>query len=415
VNADAIAQLVAGPAQNGVIVSNAEAFFKMLALALFAGFFGAMALVNVIAAWVLRSLASAAYAALMAVMTVLMLYSLGRGDVGGEVAHAVLIALYMAATVGFAFALLRTWRYDRPMGWIVSAILAANMPLVFLELLRPGWLERFYALDQFVFDALLVALVVLGVRALAHSGTRVAGAYLAAFVLPAIGAVLNDLATNHVLAKPFEYSFEVGVAWEAMFFAFAVAMRNRGVQSERDRYERLASIDGLTGVANRRTFDGELERMWSVARRGRVSIAIVMIDIDLFKALNDARGHQAGDDCLRRVASLCAGTLRRSGDCFARYGGEEFAAILFNADLAAAESLAGRVREAVEHDGEVTVSLGVAAAVPRANDEASAVVAAADAALYRAKAAGRNCVRAAISIGDDPGIVRPPDLRSERP
>jgi diguanylate cyclase (GGDEF)-like protein len=383
------------------------------ALPFFAGFFAAMALVNVITAWVLRSTASATYAALMTVMVGIMAYSLV--NFGGQIVHGTLFVAYLVCTVAFAFTLLRTWRYDRIMGWVVVGLLTFNAPLVFAEfLLKDAWISRFYGVDQVAFDLLLLSLIVLGFRALAHEG-RVAGAYLAAFFLPALGSVLNDLATNHVLAEPLRYSFEIGVAWEALFLAFAVAMRNRGVQNERDRFERLARIDGLTGVVNRRTFDEDLERMWSVARRARVPLALVMIDIDHFKALNDARGHQAGDDCLRRVAALCEGTLRRSGDCFARYGGEEFAAVLFNADLPAAARLAARVREVVETNAEVTISLGVAATVPRAQHYASELIAAADAALYRAKELGRNRVMTAISIGDDPDIVPPMDLRLEIP
>jgi diguanylate cyclase (GGDEF)-like protein len=383
------------------------------ALPFFAGFFAAMALVNVITAWVLRSTASATYAALMTVMVGIMVYSVV--NFGGQVVHGSLFVAYLICTVAFAFTLLRTWHYDRTMGWVVVGILTFNAPLVFAEfLLKDAWISRFYGVDQGAFDLLLLSLIVLGFRALAHEG-RVAGAYLVAFFLPAVGAVLNDLATNHVLAEPLRYSFEIGVAWEALFLAFAVAMRNRGVQNERDRFERLARIDGLTGVVNRRTFDEDLERMWSVAGRARVSLAIVMIDIDYFKALNDAHGHQAGDDCLRRVAALCEGTLRRSGDCFARYGGEEFAAVLFNADLRSAVHLAARVREVVEANAEVTISLGVAATVPDADHNAPDLVAAADAALYRAKELGRNRVMTAVSTGDDPDIVPPMDLRLGTP
>jgi diguanylate cyclase (GGDEF)-like protein len=396
----------------GHSLSDAD-LLDIIVVSFFVGFFAAMALVNVITGWVLRSVASWTYAALMAVMVAILLFSITRAAFGGSLVHAMLFCAYLIATVAFAFALLRTWRFDRAMGWIVTGLLALNIPLVFTEfLMGRSWVAHFYLVDQIAFDLLLLALIVLGARALRHEGVRVAGAYLVAFVLPAAGSILDDLATNLHLSHSLVYSFDVGVAWEALFFAFAVAMRNRGVQTERDRYERLSRIDGLTGVANRRTFDEDLERMWGVARRARVPIAIVMLDIDLFKALNDAQGHQAGDDCLRQLAALCAGTLRRSGDCFARYGGEEFAAVLFNADLRAAARLADRVREVVEASGEVTISLGVAAAVPSTESRATELVAAADAALYRAKELGRNRVMTAVSTGDDPDIVPPMDLRS---
>ena len=99
--------------------------------------------------------------------------------------------------------------------------------------------------------------------------------------------------------------------------------------------------------------------MWNVARRASVPIAVAMVDIDHFKRLNDTRGHQVGDECLRRVAALCSSALRRSGDCFARYGGEEFAAILVNIDLDRAVTLAEHMRKVVECDGGITVSVGI--------------------------------------------------------
>jgi diguanylate cyclase (GGDEF)-like protein len=183
----------------------------------------------------------------------------------------------------------------------------------------------------------------------------------------------------------------------AAALAYAVALRNRGVQTERVRFERLAYVDGLTGVANRRTFDETLERMWNVARRAHVPLAVAMIDIDHFKELNDSRGHQVGDECLRRVAALCSSVLRRAGDCFARYGGEEFAAILLNVDLEHAMTVAENIRQNVERDGGMTVSVGVAACVPQAGERPRSLVARADEALYRAKHDGRNVVRAGDS------------------
>jgi diguanylate cyclase (GGDEF)-like protein len=368
-----------------------------LALMLFAGFFAAMCAVNVIAAIVMRSLPSAMYAALMAVMVVLTRLNVG-GTFGGLL-HAVLIAAYMACTVAFAFALLQVWRNDRRAAWITAVVLAVNVVLVFAEdlfgndgVLGQGW-ARFYAVDQVAFDLLLVLLIVVGVRALRRDGL-VAGSYLVAFLLPAIGAVLNDLSLHHVLPylEPILASFYVGMMWEATLLSFAVSLRNHQVQTERDRFERLAYIDGLTGVANRRTFDEELERLWTIARRMQMPIAIAMIDIDFFKRYNDAQGHQRGDDCLRRVAIACAATLHRANDTFARYGGEEFAAILYDTDDENAKILGERMREAVAAGGDVTISVGACATVPRKDERPEGLLGRADKALYRAKESGRNCV-----------------------
>ena len=360
--------------------------------AAFAGYFLAMALVNVIAAYLTRSRASSAYAALM----IVMVGNCFQRDVDNvPMLHALMMSLYLIAVVVFALTLLRTLRYDRPIAYATIGVLSVNLPLVFLEMFEvPWWYPRFFAVDQLAFDALLAMLVLNGVRALTSEGP-IAQIYLGAVIGPIIGAVINDLAEHHVIPKA-EWSifpFYFGVAWETTFFAVAVALRNRGIQTERDRFERLAYLDGLTGVANRRTFDETLLRMWNVARRARVPLAVAMIDIDYFKRLNDTRGHQVGDECLRRVAALCSSALRRAGDCFARYGGEEFAAILVNIDMDNAVSLAEHMRKVVERDGGITISVGIAARVPTAGDEPMSLIADADAALYRAKEDGRNCVR----------------------
>jgi two-component system chemotaxis family response regulator WspR len=165
---------------------------------------------------------------------------------------------------------------------------------------------------------------------------------------------------------------------------------------------RLSSLDGLTGLANRRLFDAALEREWRRALRQQTQLAIVMMDIDHFKLYNDHYGHLAGDDCLKQVAGALQTCLRRPGDLLARYGGEEFVALLADTDQAGAMLLANYARQAVENLGlphakspvakVVTVSLGVAATAPQKGLPAAGLVEAADQALYRAKKRGRNQV-----------------------
>lgn len=166
---------------------------------------------------------------------------------------------------------------------------------------------------------------------------------------------------------------------------------------------RLASEDPLTGVANRRVFDQRLDEEWRRAQRAQGSLAVLMVDVDEFKAFNDRHGHAAGDRCLVEVVTALTSNLRRAGDLLSRYGGEEFAAILPETTVAAASRIAEVLRSAVEelrvpHGGSpvaphVTVSIGAAAVYPAAGGDAAALVAAADAALYQAKAAGRNTCR----------------------
>jgi diguanylate cyclase (GGDEF)-like protein len=172
------------------------------------------------------------------------------------------------------------------------------------------------------------------------------------------------------------------------------------------RLEVLATTDGLTGVANRRGFDLALRAEWQRATRAGHGLALLFVDIDLFKAFNDTFGHPAGDDCLRRIAACIAAMIRHPTDIVARYGGEEFAIILSGTSHAGAAELAERLRVQVQalalhhphsQTGVVTVSVGVAAMSPALLPVAvpDDLVAQADRELYRAKASGRNRVRCA--------------------
>lgn len=162
----------------------------------------------------------------------------------------------------------------------------------------------------------------------------------------------------------------------------------------------MAYIDGLTELFNRRYYEQALQREVGRASRNGSSIAVLMLDVDFFKKYNDRYGHQAGDVTLKAVARSIQRGLRRSGDLAARYGGEEFVVILPDTDLAGAREVAETIRVAVQacaipHEdaplGVVTLSVGMCAAVPQSGEGGAALVARADAALYRAKAAGRNC------------------------
>lgn len=164
----------------------------------------------------------------------------------------------------------------------------------------------------------------------------------------------------------------------------------------------LSASDFLTGLANRRRFDEVLGHEWARARRNGQPLALLMIDVDHFKRFNDRYGHQAGDECLRRVASTLRENVGRAGDLVARYGGEEFAIVSPDTVLAGAQTLAEKIRQSVEalglvHEdatlGIVTVSIGIAAVIPDAGMSAADLVRAADTALYEAKGSGRNCLK----------------------
>jgi diguanylate cyclase (GGDEF)-like protein len=176
----------------------------------------------------------------------------------------------------------------------------------------------------------------------------------------------------------------------------------RELDTANQELKRLSASDGLTGIANRRFFDDHLAREWRRARRGTGEIALLMCDVDHFKAFNDTYGHQPGDDCLRQIAQTLARTMERASDIAARYGGEEFAVILPDTPLAGATIVAEKIRLAIHnlnlaHTGSphqhVTLSIGVAALTPSACEAGpQALIEAADRALYRAKSAGRNRV-----------------------
>jgi diguanylate cyclase (GGDEF)-like protein len=164
----------------------------------------------------------------------------------------------------------------------------------------------------------------------------------------------------------------------------------------------LAQRDGLTGLYNRRIFDDYVLRIWRQSRREDVAIELVFVDIDYFKIYNDLYGHQAGDDCLKRVAQTIARCAKRPFDFCARYGGEEFVLVLYGPPDDYARALPEQIRYdvmdlAIEHEGSqagdfVTVSVGVALARPGSGRSLAGAIQAADEALYRAKQEGRNRV-----------------------
>ena len=179
------------------------------------------------------------------------------------------------------------------------------------------------------------------------------------------------------------------------------------LESANDKLEKLSETDFLTGLANRRRFDQVLQTEWSRARRANHPLSLIMMDVDHFKKFNDRYGHQAGDVCLKNLASVLMGNLYRAGDLMARYGGEEFCVISAYTDSAAAQALAEKIRREVKalgliHEdsefGVVTISLGIAVVIPDHTKSPEELIRAADAALYEAKACGRNCVRTSAQI-----------------
>ncbi len=220
--------------------------------------------------------------------------------------------------------------------------------------------------------------------------------------------------------------------WAAEFIPLATALddmakqlaaREQDLHDSNSQLEELAKLDGLTGLMNRRTFNARLAEEWKASHKLRQPVALILLDVDHFKRFNDRYGHSKGDTCLRKMAEVLKASVRsgldapaglvasmppsfrmmagRSADVAARYGGEEFALLLPGATEETAAKVAERLRQAVydlglEHDdapaGRVTISLGVAAAVPPDNQNPQGLIDTADDALYAAKRRGRNTV-----------------------
>lgn len=177
------------------------------------------------------------------------------------------------------------------------------------------------------------------------------------------------------------------------------------LKRHRDILENLSSLDGLTGIFNRRRYNEAIEREWKLSQREARPLSLILIDIDHFKAFNDAYGHGPGDECLKQVAKTLAASVNRPSDLVARYGGEEFAVLLPRTDPAGAAFVAEKMRREIESLGIahrssptapiLTISLGVATAIAGPHESPLDLAKTSDRFLYEAKRKGRNQVRGA--------------------
>ncbi len=204
-------------------------------------------------------------------------------------------------------------------------------------------------------------------------------------------SVLNAFATWPVNA----YTFMIGAV--SQFFISSLFVLMLSYQLNKN-LESMVTVDGMTGILNRRGLEDAANKMQGLCKRIHMGMAVLLIDIDHFKKVNDKYGHLVGDDVLRHVTKVASGVLR-TGDVIGRYGGEEFAVFMPNTNESEASILAERIRAAVEgHTYEegslsvpVSVSIGAADSI-RAGYDFKGLIAAADSTLYAAKKAGRNRV-----------------------
>ncbi len=231
----------------------------------------------------------------------------------------------------------------------------------------------------------------------------------AAMVVPILnGEDLWGLLIAHQRATPrYWQAFEVNLLQQlASQVAIAIhqSVLYQQLQAANEELQRLATLDGLTQIANRRRFDQYLDAEWQRLKREQVALSLIFLDVDFFKLYNDTYGHLAGDDCLRQLASAFKSIIKRPADLVARYGGEEFAVILPNTEIQGAVYMAQTIRQAVRNLAiphaqssvcdRVTVSLGVVSIVPNSEISPQDLINTADKALYIAKQQGRDQVHA---------------------
>ena len=280
-----------------------------------------------------------------------------------------------------------------------------------------------------------VTLIGLVVTYIAHIGAIAGSSYVLAGLVVVVlygclflGLLFNVAVTisGLLVAGHFVTGVIVGLPYDALYYSTAIlggaaviggisaynlehALRTNFLETR--VLNELAERDGMTGLYNRRIFDDYMERLWRQSRRESTGVAIIFVDIDFFKVYNDLYGHQAGDDCLKRIAKCIARGAKRPFDFAARYGGEEFVLVLYGPPDEYARSVPEQIRRdvlelAIPHAGSqagkhVSVSVGLAMAKPETSRSLAGAIQTADEALYQAKREGRNRVCFKDSDSDD--------------
>ncbi|MEF8766735.1 MAG: diguanylate cyclase [Candidatus Accumulibacter phosphatis] len=280
------------------------------------------------------------------------------------------------------------------LGWFVfveEPLAEAYRPL-YAQAIRSGSLVLIGMLLTVFACVALVRRVVKPIHALQDGATLIGRGVLDHRITVRTGDELEDLANGfNRMAEQLQKSYAM--------LEGKVSERTLELEEANNKLAALSTTDALTGLANRRRFDEVLASEWSRAARIGQPLALGLLDVDWFKAYNDRYGHQAGDECLRQVASVLSSKICRTGDLVARYGGEEFVFIAPATDAEQALSMARKVCQALQDlelphamsgFGCVTASVGVASIVPEVKGAPDILVAAADMAMYRAKEQGRN-------------------------
>jgi diguanylate cyclase (GGDEF)-like protein len=269
----------------------------------------------------------------------------------------------------------------------IAQVKEEHPDLILLDIQMPG-IDGFETCKQLKANQSSEEIPVIFITASADIENKVQG-----LSLGAVDYITKPFQQEEVLAR-------VKVHLTLRFLTRKVQEQALALQEANQQLQRLASLDGLTSVANRRSFDIFIDQEWSRLAREQEYLSLILCDIDYFKNYNDYYGHLAGDDCLKRVAETIKETVRRPGDLVARYGGEEFAVLLPNTPpegaLYIGESIRRNIKELkIPHAASksglcITVSIGIGSEIPNHEFPASLLIAIADKALYSAKAQGRD-------------------------
>ena len=383
------------------------------------GLIGGLALYNALLGFVLRERIYFWYAAATGCFTLLEFITTGaawrwlwpNASVLFDVAVYPAYLCYLALMLLFARDFLNLQATQRTLWRAILVLFCCGAVVDTAFIVAPNLFDRANITGVFdpICSGLLLSVVLWSGIVAWRRGYVGAGAYTLAYAGVLCGIVVGTLGNGRILPSNglTNVAPALGVAWEAVFLALALAERIRRLRGERDALEVEALADALTGIANRRAFDRRLAGEWRRGMRGRTQLAIIMIDVDYFKSYNDAYGHLAGDAALQSVARAITGSVRRADDFVARYGGEEFAVLLPYSSMKAAVEVADTIRAAVASlglahagnpTGRLTVSAGTSVSVPAEDFDSEDIVRAADDALYVAKRTGRNRVATSATL-----------------
>jgi diguanylate cyclase (GGDEF)-like protein len=331
--------------------------------------------------------------------------------------------LWIAVVFVFGFSWLTHMVLETPVNRLLDGIrFAVFTPVIVvgLGLAYSRWYHRLYPLAcALAAPTFGIGVTVIAVIAASHGVSLISSVVLVTIYIyfmlgmlfySALASALIVFASYFVIASAYELPRElVLVDAGVLLFSniigamvcYTLERANRKNFLEERLLTEMASRDGLTGINNRRVFDEHLERIWPQAIRDQIPLALMLVDIDHFKAYNDYYGHQAGDECLRQVAWCLTRSARRPLDVTARYGGEEFAIVLYDARRDHIEEVARLVRNGIEAlniqhfasplgKKRLTVSIGAACVAPMSDRSHFGFIQLADEALYDAKEQGRD-------------------------